>query len=236
MLERVNQRLLLEEATQALGREVTHSVLAEVDDAVIVEEGVMALAKEGGPVAVEPIARPRLEVSSAMLLSLVLVGSAGCVGCAAPVASARVAVAPGVAPQSPATPQVTRLAGDDATPSRRLRLGWPIWIGVVCDDLEAQRHFYRDVLGLEERNVSVVSSWFLLDGKLLELLAKSDLAQYRQRGVAFGFAVDDVRAARSTLLERGVEPVGEVESDGHDHWAYFRDAEGNLFELAERPH
>lgn len=107
---------------------------------------------------------------------------------------------------------------------------------MVCDDLEAQRHFYRDVLGLEESNVSVVSSWFKLDGKLFELLAKSENAQYRQRGVAFGFAVDDVRAARATLLERGVEPVGEVQSDGNDHWAYFRDAEGNLFELAQRPH
>src|SRR5438093_12204339 len=28
-----------------------------------------------------------------------------------------------------------------------VRLGWPVWIGVVSEDLEAQRRFYRDVLG-----------------------------------------------------------------------------------------
>ena len=25
-------------------------------------------------------------------------------------------------------------------------LGFPIWVGVVCDDLEGQRRFYEDVL------------------------------------------------------------------------------------------
>ena len=29
-------------------------------------------------------------------------------------------------------------------------LKWPNWIGVVAEDLEAQRRFYRDVLGLRE--------------------------------------------------------------------------------------
>ena len=29
-------------------------------------------------------------------------------------------------------------------------LGWPTWIGVVADDLEKQRRFYRDALGLHE--------------------------------------------------------------------------------------
>ncbi len=30
-----------------------------------------------------------------------------------------------------------------------VKLGWPVWIGVITDDLEGQRRFYRDVLGLK---------------------------------------------------------------------------------------
>lgn len=114
-------------------------------------------------------------------------------------------------------------------------MGWPIWIGIVCDDLQAQRRFYRDVLGLTESNVQVGSIWFEFDGKLLELFAKSERPQYAQRGVAFGFAVPDIRVARTTLLERGVQPVSEIEGGADARWAYFKDAEGNLFELVERP-
>jgi extradiol dioxygenase family protein len=29
-------------------------------------------------------------------------------------------------------------------------MGWPCWVGVVAEDLDAQRRFYRDVLGLAE--------------------------------------------------------------------------------------
>lgn len=115
------------------------------------------------------------------------------------------------------------------------RLGWPVWIGVVCDDLQAQRRFYRDVLGLEERNVSESSVWFLFGDKLLELFARSERPQYARRGVAVGFVVENVRSARALLIERGVEPVSEVEGGPDQHWAYFKDAEGNLFEIVEQP-
>lgn len=32
----------------------------------------------------------------------------------------------------------------------KLRLGWPIWVGVVSDNIERQRRFYRDVLCFKE--------------------------------------------------------------------------------------
>jgi extradiol dioxygenase family protein len=31
-----------------------------------------------------------------------------------------------------------------------VNMGWPCWVGVVADDLDVQRRFYRDVLGLAE--------------------------------------------------------------------------------------
>ena len=40
-------------------------------------------------------------------------------------------------------------------------LGWPCWIGVVVDDLERQRHFYRDILGFTE--VAHGSDWAHFD-------------------------------------------------------------------------
>jgi catechol 2,3-dioxygenase-like lactoylglutathione lyase family enzyme len=137
-----------------------------------------------------------------------------------------------LAPPAPA-PQVAAKS-EPVSRATALRLGWPIWLGIVCDDLEAQRHFYREVLGLRERDVRAGSSWFELDGKLLELFAKSERPQYARRGVAFGFVVEDIESARSTLLQRGVIAVSEIEGGSGDRWAYFKDADGNLFELVER--
>jgi len=129
----------------------------------------------------------------------------------------------GTPPPKPAVPHA----------AKALRLGWPAWIGIVCDDLQAQRRFYRDVLGLTERGVFVSSIGFDLDGNLLELFARSQLPQYAQRGVAFGFLVEDVREARRILLQRGVTPVSGVDGGPDEYWAYFRDPEGNLFEIVQ---
>ena len=120
-------------------------------------------------------------------------------------------------------------------PTDRLRLGWPVWIGIVCEDLQTQRRFYRDVLGLSELKAGDNWVWFDFDGKLLELLAKSPLPQY-DRPVSFAFDVDDIRSARENLIARGVEPVTDIEGgpEALQYWTYFRDAEGNLFELVQR--
>lgn len=118
----------------------------------------------------------------------------------------------------------------------RLILRWPVWIGVVCEDLEQQRRFYRDVLGLSELKAGDDWVWFDFGGKLLELLAKSPLPQYDRRRVSFAFEVDDIHSARAELIDRGVEPVTEIEGgpESLQYWAYFKDAEHNLFELVQR--
>jgi len=135
------------------------------------------------------------------------------------------------------TPAVTSCSAPAPTKGRTngaRELDWPVWIGVVCDDFEAQRHFYRDVLGLQEHVTSVDTVWFDFDGRQLELFAKSELPQYARRGVAVGFVVKDIREARRKLLERGVAPVSEIDGAFGQHWAYFKDADGNLFEIVER--
>src|SRR5437899_299260 len=77
--------------------------------------------------------------------------------------------------------------------------------------------------------------WFDVDGKLLELLAKSPLPQYDRRRVSFAFEVDDIHSARAKLIDRGVEAITEIEGgpQSRQYWAYFKDVEGNLFELVQ---
>ena len=65
------------------------------------------------------------------------------------------------------------------------------------------------------------------------MLARSSLPQYDARRVQVGFEVDDIEVARGELIEMGVEPISGIEgADGR--WAYFRDPEGNVFEIKER--
>jgi catechol 2,3-dioxygenase-like lactoylglutathione lyase family enzyme len=119
-----------------------------------------------------------------------------------------------------------------------LNIGWPVWIGVVAEDLEAQRRFYRDVLGLQEMDAG--ESWIEFDmgsGRVFELLARDPIVpQYATRGTVVGFAVDDIRAAAAELTTRGVEQVSDIEGgpESEQYWCYFRDGEGNLFEIAQK--
>ncbi len=92
------------------------------------------------------------------------------------------------------------------------------------------------LLGLKELKSGEDFAWFDFDGKLLELLAKSPLPQYDRRRVSFAFEVDDIHLARVELINRGVEAVTKIEGgpQARQYWAYFRDAEDNLFELVQR--
>ena len=117
-------------------------------------------------------------------------------------------------------------------------LRWPSWIGVVAEDLQAQRRFYRDVLGLREVEASGDYAQFDMgNNRTFELLGKDPATpQYAERRYQVGFDVADIREARASLIEAGVEPVSEI--DGGDeagsYWAYFRDPEGNVFEITQR--
>jgi predicted enzyme related to lactoylglutathione lyase len=117
---------------------------------------------------------------------------------------------------------------------RREALGWPMWVGLVVDDLERQRRFWGDLLGLPE--ASAGSDYVQFDmggGRVFELLLRSELPQYDEPRFQIGFAVEDIATARAHLLRAGVEPLTEIEG-GESTWAYFRDPEGNVFEITQR--
>lgn len=120
---------------------------------------------------------------------------------------------------------------------RDVRLAWPSWIGVVADDLDRQRRFYRDVLGFTE--VDDGPGWVQFDfgdGRLVEVIQRTDEPQYDGVRCQVGYEVSDIVGAREALIARGVEPISDLlgaEADG-GRWCYFRDGEGNVFELKER--
>lgn len=71
---------------------------------------------------------------------------------------------------------------------------------------------------------------------LLELVQRSGEPPYDQARYQVGYAVADIESARDQLVSRGVQQVTELEGDGATggRWCYFRDAEGNVFEIKER--
>ena len=115
-------------------------------------------------------------------------------------------------------------------------LGWPAWVGIVAEDLEKQRAFYRDVLGLEEVRERDGYVWFRLGQGTLEVAQRSsDHAELKRAGTAVGYRVEDVHAAREELLEKGAEPLTEIQGGpkAGAKWCYFRDPEGNTFQITQ---
>jgi predicted enzyme related to lactoylglutathione lyase len=94
------------------------------------------------------------------------------------------------------------------------------------------------VLGLAE--LIAGPDWIQFDfGEtgVLELVRRSGEPQYDRARYQVGFAVADIESARDHLVARGVQPVTEIEGEAQagGRWCYVRDAEGNIFEIKERP-
>jgi catechol 2,3-dioxygenase-like lactoylglutathione lyase family enzyme len=115
-------------------------------------------------------------------------------------------------------------------------LGTPTWVGVVADDLEKERAFYRDVLGLEEVREREGYVWFRVGDATLELARRNaDREEVRRAGCAIGYRVEDVEATRAELISRGAEPLTEIQGGpkAGARWCYFRDPEGNTFQITQ---
>ena len=127
-------------------------------------------------------------------------------------------------------------AASDKEAAVTVTVGWPCWVGVVAEELDTQRWFYRDVLGLAE--LAAGPGWVQFDfgaAGVLELVQRSAEPQYDQARYQVGYAVADIESARDQLASHGVQQVTEIEGDAAagGHWCYFRDAEGNIFEIKE---
>ena len=114
--------------------------------------------------------------------------------------------------------------------------GWPTWIGVVVDDLEGQRTFWGEMLGVPEDHAGPGFAHFIMPtGEIFEVIERSENPEYNGRRFQVGFEVDDIVAIRAELIRRGVTPISEIMgADSPDPWAYFLDREGNVFEIKQR--
>src|SRR4051794_19569636 len=115
--------------------------------------------------------------------------------------------------------------------SGRHLLGWPTWIGVVVDDLDTERRFWGNLLGLkEDHSGDDFVSFKTPDGRWFELIQRSDDPEYDRPRFQVGFQVDDIQAAYSELIADGVEPITPIYDYG-EPWAYFRDPDGHVFAI-----
>jgi catechol 2,3-dioxygenase-like lactoylglutathione lyase family enzyme len=114
-------------------------------------------------------------------------------------------------------------------------LGWPTWIGLVVEDLEAARRFWGEVIGFRAlTSTEDYVEFDLGEGRRFELLVRSALPQYDRPRCQVGFEVKDIEAAREELIGRGVEPISEIEAGADSSWCYFRDPQGHVFEITSR--
>jgi catechol 2,3-dioxygenase-like lactoylglutathione lyase family enzyme len=114
-------------------------------------------------------------------------------------------------------------------------LGWPFWIGVVVDDLEAQRRPWTDLLGVPEDHAGEdFVSFRMPDGRWFELVQRSDEPEYDAVRFQVGFEIEDIEVAAPKLEARALERIAGPYLDHREPWAYFRDAEGRVFAIKQR--
>ena len=108
------------------------------------------------------------------------------------------------------------------------------WLGTAVDDVDAERAFYRDVLGMTDHGA--VADFVLLttaDGDVVELFSGDDPARAEFSAPVPGFLVDDLDSAVAELGESGASIVGEVQEGSTSRWLHLRTPNGVLVELLE---
>lgn len=109
-------------------------------------------------------------------------------------------------------------------------------VTVWAEDVAANAHFYRDVLGLNPAPHPGPRPHFRLAGVYLVIL-RGIPAPARNtspdRFPLFALAVDDLDGMVKRLERHGVALPWGVESDADGRWVMCNDPAGNLIELAE---
>jgi catechol 2,3-dioxygenase-like lactoylglutathione lyase family enzyme len=116
------------------------------------------------------------------------------------------------------------------------------WVGIVTQDFEGTIRFFADKLGLplvRREDDAQFAHFRLPSGQLFEVFGPNNeyASVHPSTSPVVGFEVEDVRAAREELAQRGVEFVTEVEVEESEEgasWVYFRGPDGQLYEL-QRP-
>jgi catechol 2,3-dioxygenase-like lactoylglutathione lyase family enzyme len=105
---------------------------------------------------------------------------------------------------------------------------------VLITDVERSRHFYRDVLGLQEinkpRTFDFVVLWFQLANQQVHLLLKEQADSISPRH--FALRVSDVAAARQYFRQRDIPIEESTPIPGADRF-FISDPDGNRIEIIQ---
>lgn len=108
-------------------------------------------------------------------------------------------------------------------------------ISIRVHDLARAVSFYRDQLGLEFL-FDAGPLAFLMCGDVRLMLARPETEEFDHPSSTLYFRVDDIEAARTELIDRGVpfddEPHVVARMPDHELWmTFFRDPDRNLHGL-----
>ncbi|MEX0875058.1 MAG: VOC family protein [Actinomycetota bacterium] len=120
---------------------------------------------------------------------------------------------------------------------------FPIHATVAASDIERAKTWYRDKLGLTPKKEHMGSLWYEFAPGTWLLVYPTGTAGTAQNTQA-GWTVKDIEAVMEGLRARGVQfeeyDFGEVKTEnglmtvpGQGKAAWFKDSEGNTFELSE---
>jgi catechol-2,3-dioxygenase len=119
---------------------------------------------------------------------------------------------------------------------------FPISACAAASDLDRARRWYEEKLGLVPEHEDQGGVWYRFGGETWLYLYGTPSAGTARNTIA-GWAVTDIESVMAKLRERGVTfeeyDLGEVETvDGLADFgvakaAWFKDSEGNTFELSE---
>ena len=114
-------------------------------------------------------------------------------------------------------------------------LGWPFWIGVVVEDLDAAKRLWGGLLGHPvDHEGDDYASFALPEGRWFELVERSNDPEYDTVRFQVAFEVPDIEHAVAELEGRGLESIAGPFLDHDEPWAYFRDPEGLVFAIKQR--
>ena len=121
---------------------------------------------------------------------------------------------------------------------------FPIHATVAASDIDRARDWYRDKLGMSPKHEAMGTLWYEFRPGTWLLVYPSEYAGTAKNTQA-GWTVEGIESVMQELRDRGVVfedyDFGEFKTEdglmtvpGRGKSAWFKDSEGNIFELSER--
>ena len=107
------------------------------------------------------------------------------------------------------------------------------FVGIRTNRLDETVALFRDVLGVQVARATDHAVRFrLADGTILELYGPEDeFHAFFTTGPVVAFRVEDFAIARQTMVNAGIEFIGEIQAADGVSWQHFHSPDGAILEL-----